>query len=285
MAKIFLAWELGGGSGHLVNFSLLLSQLSSQGHQVFLALRDLSKASAMFKDVNVSYLQAPYQSGRPKEMYEVARTFAHIMFNIGFGDVDALNTMVDAWRNLIEMVGPDLILIDHSPTALLAARGYDAPAGNRGKQFLLAAGLQSLSRYTVVVSRRSSIARSGRNRVKQRQPSFAPSRPADAGTTWTTLRRDRRTIIDDFGRIRPLSDAAGDEVSRPLDAVGGRIAELAVGKRKAISRVFEAVSVVGAASHSISADGLPVDRPYRSLSSGRAAAIRNAEPPYRNAKA
>jgi hypothetical protein len=113
----------GEGTGHLVNFSLPLCRLSAQGHEVILALRDLSCAPLMFKEASVSYLQAPYQSGRPKVMFEVARTFAHILFNIGFGDVALLETMVDAWRNLIDWVRPDLIIFDHSPTALLAARG------------------------------------------------------------------------------------------------------------------------------------------------------------------
>jgi hypothetical protein len=135
MARVLLAWELGGGTGHLVNFSLPLGRLSAQGHEVFLALRDLSCASAMFKDATVSYLQAPYQSGRPRVMFEAARTFAHILFNIGFGDVAVLETLVDAWRNLIDMVRPDLIIFDHSPTALLAARGSKARRVILGNSF------------------------------------------------------------------------------------------------------------------------------------------------------
>jgi hypothetical protein len=33
--------------------------------------------------------------------------------------------MVEAWRNLYRLVCPDLVLFDHAPTALLAARGLD----------------------------------------------------------------------------------------------------------------------------------------------------------------
>ncbi|NIL96492.1 MAG: hypothetical protein GTO62_04945, partial [Planctomycetales bacterium] len=59
----------------------------------------------------------------PRNRIDPPRTFAHIMHNSGFGDFDELKAMTDAWRNLYDYVRPDLIVFNHSPTALLAARG------------------------------------------------------------------------------------------------------------------------------------------------------------------
>ena len=56
----------------------------------------------------------------------MARTFADILYNVGFGDPAELAVLVDAWGTLIDFVAPDLIVFDHSPTALLAARGSKA---------------------------------------------------------------------------------------------------------------------------------------------------------------
>ena len=53
---------------------------------------------------------------------EPQRSFAHLLHNCGFGDADELRALASAWRGLIESVKPDLIVFDHSPTALLAAR-------------------------------------------------------------------------------------------------------------------------------------------------------------------
>jgi len=46
-----------------------------------------------------------------------------MLANFGFLDRAGLTGMARAWRELYRLVRPDLLVIDHSPTALLAARG------------------------------------------------------------------------------------------------------------------------------------------------------------------
>jgi hypothetical protein len=53
------------------------------------------------------------------------RTFAQLLYNNGFGVADELRTLGLAWRSIFEPVRPDLNVFDHSPTALLAARGIE----------------------------------------------------------------------------------------------------------------------------------------------------------------
>ncbi len=126
MARVLLTWELGGGSGHLVNLRPFVSGLEREGHKVFVALRDLGKAPNMLAGAAISYLQSPYKSDVSPNVIQVARTFADILYNVGFGDPAELAVLVDAWGTLIDFVAPDLIVFDHSPTALLAARGSKA---------------------------------------------------------------------------------------------------------------------------------------------------------------
>ena len=126
MAKVLLTWELGGGSGHLVRLRALACGLEAAGHKVFAALRYPCKVRDRLGGESVSLLQAPCKTDVPPNVIPLARTFAHILHNVGFGDAAELGVLVNAWRRLIDSVGPDLIVFDHSPTALLAARGGKA---------------------------------------------------------------------------------------------------------------------------------------------------------------
>ena len=58
-----------------------------------------------------------------------------MLANLGFDDPLDLFAPACAWRNLIRMVGPDLIVFDHAPTALLASRGLDVKRALIGSGF------------------------------------------------------------------------------------------------------------------------------------------------------
>jgi hypothetical protein len=72
--------------------------------------------------LDVGVLQAPVKTSKARTRIKRPRSFAHVLHNCGFADRDELAGMCQAWRHLYEYVDPDLILLDHSPTALLAAR-------------------------------------------------------------------------------------------------------------------------------------------------------------------
>ena len=101
-------------------------ELSQRGHQIFLALKDLSQAEKVFANLDVAYLQAPTQTRTAGHQILPPVTFGHMLHNIGFGDLRELRTRVEAWRHVYQYVKPDLIVLDHSPTALLAATGVGA---------------------------------------------------------------------------------------------------------------------------------------------------------------
>jgi hypothetical protein len=134
MATILLTWELGGGLGHLMNLRPIAAELLRRGHRVFAALRDLSQAREILGESGVVFLQAPFKHQRMQEIHPCC-TFAHILHNIGFCNADELTTMAGAWRQLFDFVRPDLIVFDHSPTALLAARGFPARKALIGSGF------------------------------------------------------------------------------------------------------------------------------------------------------
>ena len=121
MATILFAWELGGGLGHLMQLLPLARGLAARGHTLYAALRDLPKVESVFGPGPVRYLQAPYVNAHVKRPIQPPVTFSHLLHNCGFADLSELRTMTTAWRNLIRLVRPDLVVFDHSPP-LLASR-------------------------------------------------------------------------------------------------------------------------------------------------------------------
>lgn len=136
MATYLFAWELGYGLGHLVNLRPLVAGLSARGHRVALVLRDLAKARSIFSGENISCWQAPFKQHRTRHLGPTLN-FAHILYENGFCDSDELGSLGEAWRNIFRHVDPDVIVFDHSPTALLAARGLRAKRVTLGTGFFL----------------------------------------------------------------------------------------------------------------------------------------------------
>ena len=120
---VLITWELGGGLGHLMPLLPIAEGFVKRGAKVFIAYKDLSKVTAIYGQAGVNFLQAPIRI-KSKPFFLPDITFAHILANVGFGDEGELFGLACAWRNLIGLVHPDLVIFDYSPTALLASRGF-----------------------------------------------------------------------------------------------------------------------------------------------------------------
>lgn len=122
MATVLMAWELGGGLGHVTVLAPLAERLLGAGHRVVLAVRDVSAAQLVFGDSNVQILQAPHHEGGVRHPIEPPSTLAHTIYNCAAGDPTLLRGLARAWGALFDLVAPDLVVFDHAPTALVAAR-------------------------------------------------------------------------------------------------------------------------------------------------------------------
>lgn len=122
MATFLFTWELGSGLGHVTVIKPLAMLLKSRGHQVVVALRDLSSAKMVFGDTGITWLQAPIKVSKGIKQFEIMRTFAHVLGNTAFSDINEASGLLQAWLNLFDLVRPDAVICDHSPVALLAAR-------------------------------------------------------------------------------------------------------------------------------------------------------------------
>lgn len=180
MSRILFGWELGSGTGHLHNLAPLAQALRRRGHEVIVAVRDLATASRFAGLEGFGLLQAPVllrSSQLPPSV-----NYAEILFRVGYLDPDVLSGLISAWRRLIRYVEPAFMLVNHGPTALLAARLEHIRCASIGSGFMTpprAAPMptiqpwQRISEARLVRSERQVLERVNVAMAKQGGPTFA----------------------------------------------------------------------------------------------------------------
>ncbi len=126
MSRILCVWELGDDLGHLGRFSPIINELLSRGHEIFFIVNNLSKIETFLWNRRVTFLQAPVWYTRPLKPL-TTYCFADILLYKGYQSPATLRPLVTAWKNLFDLIAPDLIIFDHAPTALLASSGLSVP--------------------------------------------------------------------------------------------------------------------------------------------------------------
>ncbi|MCX9158054.1 glycosyltransferase [Niveibacterium sp. 24ML] len=140
MARFLIAWECGEGLGHIIPIAQVATHLISRGHRVDVVLADMSSGriafGALLDSPALSLWQAPtwrlalVGSRAPLSLVE-------LLFQVGFLDAQRLSMLVRGWLSIIRAVGPDAILVEHAPTALLAARVARVPTLVFGPGFFI----------------------------------------------------------------------------------------------------------------------------------------------------
>lgn len=124
--NVLFAWELGANFGHLAKQLAVARGLAARGHHITFAVRDTGLAAKLIAPYGYRFIQAPLMVTPPRLRTPPA-SYSEILLVEGFHDAAALAGRVQAWRHLFELTQPDVILIDHAPTALLAAQIAGVP--------------------------------------------------------------------------------------------------------------------------------------------------------------
>ena len=136
MGRILLAWEMGSNLGHVSRLLPLGRRLRERGHSVLAVVRDLESASKLLAPAGIPFIQAPRMSSAPPLSAQPA-SYADILRYSGWGDVQQLWALTQAWVNVLRLYAPSVFILDHSPTALLAARCEHTPSVVIGTGFEL----------------------------------------------------------------------------------------------------------------------------------------------------
>lgn len=115
---VLLINELGAGYGHVAPLLRIGSALAARGHRIVCAMADVVRPGLLLRRAGFPVMQAPVWPGTRSEQ---GAGYSDLLVLLGFESVPALMLMTGAWQDLFDLVMPDLIVADHSPTAVLTA--------------------------------------------------------------------------------------------------------------------------------------------------------------------
>lgn len=134
MATFAFAWELGDNYGHLSRILPIAERLRADDHTIVFAIRDLALAHAQLTPRGFSFIAAPSLIRSPTTS-RAPVSYAHLLAEYGFCHLEGLRAAIRAWQTLWSTV--DAVIIDHAPTALLAARILQLPTTLFGTGFTI----------------------------------------------------------------------------------------------------------------------------------------------------
>jgi hypothetical protein len=123
MATVLCAWEQGGNLGHLSNLRNPIEMALQLGHRVLLAARELHRVPEVLGGLPIELLPAPFKQYVQPADKSAFLSMTHVLARQCFSGVDELEMYLRAWQTLFDLVQPDLVMYEHSPTALIASHG------------------------------------------------------------------------------------------------------------------------------------------------------------------
>lgn len=129
MSRILFAWELGGNYGHLARLVPIARRLRSDGHEVLLSIRDPRSGAELCAPHGLDFVQSPL-ARQASPASQPPANYAEILLHEGFSDPLDLHGRVESWLSLFRAWSPNVVMLDHAPTALFSARLANIPALN-----------------------------------------------------------------------------------------------------------------------------------------------------------
>ncbi len=123
---LLYCWELGDGYGHIGAFSGMARLLSQRSVRLSAVVKRRQPALELIEPYCEHIIDAPKNIQKPGEK-GMALTFAELIWRCDFYDQSRLLKRVTEWVNIFNELRPQLLILDHSPTALLAAAVVGTP--------------------------------------------------------------------------------------------------------------------------------------------------------------
>ncbi len=131
--SILYAWEFGANLGHIGTFLPVAKELRVRGTAVHWAVAHPHQAARLLPEAGFDWLPAPAMPEQRRQ--DAPLNYADILLRFGYADPADLLGLVVAWRELLRLTGARLVLADHAPTAILAARTLEIPVMLFGSGF------------------------------------------------------------------------------------------------------------------------------------------------------
>lgn len=124
-SDILYAWEFGAHLGHVGSFLPLAEKLRKMGHAIHWVVAQTAQVGTFLAQAGFNWMPAPSVAEDPRGGSPLSYT--DILLHFGYADAGTLFGLVGAWRTLMQLTRARLILVDHAPTAVLAARTLRIP--------------------------------------------------------------------------------------------------------------------------------------------------------------
>lgn len=131
---IVYCWELGMGLGHVTRMDRMANNPALQDCRFSFILREVSKGKHIRKCTYDNLYQGPIVFAQSKGF---SPNFSHLLMRCGWDSVDLATAIIGAWRNLFIHLKPDVVMLDHAPSAGLAALSLGIPFKGVGNGFEL----------------------------------------------------------------------------------------------------------------------------------------------------
>jgi UDP:flavonoid glycosyltransferase YjiC (YdhE family) len=122
---VLLAWELGGGMGHVMRLARLAARLQPENLRLVAAVKHPA-AAAVLAARGIEIVAAPRWPSASISPEKVAKTSSATMGDIlataGLADAQGLRQLLGAWDDLFSWLKPDLVVADLAPAAAIVAR-------------------------------------------------------------------------------------------------------------------------------------------------------------------
>ena len=138
MARILFGSEFGANLGHIYPMLRLADRLAESGHEILFAVRSLTQAAEKIHARGYQVIQGPYWLPPPVPNLRGMPTprYTDVLGRQGFGLNNILTSMARGWKDLVDVLKPDVVIADHSPCLSFVTRGR-YPMVNFGNGFTL----------------------------------------------------------------------------------------------------------------------------------------------------
>jgi UDP:flavonoid glycosyltransferase YjiC (YdhE family) len=127
MKRAFLAWEIGGGRGHVVHLAAVAASLKRRGYCNVASLAHLDHADelASYCEQVEQAPQLPYRAPTDDDLPS-----SHYGDWLGlhhFDDSAVIRHAIERWRSQLIAARPDIVIAEQTPCGILAARSLSLP--------------------------------------------------------------------------------------------------------------------------------------------------------------
>ncbi|MEQ8846786.1 hypothetical protein [Botrimarina sp.] len=135
MHRSQIAWEMGGGLGHVGPLRAIAQELGRRGHDVCVTTQNTQLCDQALGGTAAEVVPCPRLPLADRRL-RVPCTFADVLHDGGYASAERVVAAVGRWLRLLDELRPSRLLADYSPTAMLAARVRGVPTAVIGSGFV-----------------------------------------------------------------------------------------------------------------------------------------------------